>query len=348
MKAAVLYKNDDIRYDDYKMPEVKPGTVKIRVKAAGICGSDIPRVLNNGAHFYPIVLGHEFSGYVVEIGEGVTAIRVGDTVTCAPLLPCMKCDDCINGNYSLCKHYSFIGSREQGSFADYIVVPELNVVKYNPSIPYTQAAMFEPSTVALHGLFCAGYKKGYDVAIIGCGTIGIFTLQWAKILGARSITALDVDDSRLELASKMGADKTINTRLSRYEDKVIEITNGRGFGFVFDATGNVDAISCAFDIVANKAVVCCIGTPSSDVRLSVSEWEKLNRKEFILTGSWMGYSFPFPGKEWSLTAQFFANGQLKFDPAFIYKIYPMNKVREAFNEFKNSSNVHGKIMLVND
>lgn len=90
MKAAVLYGNEDLRYDDYPTPEVTPGTVKVKVRATGICGSDVPRVLHHGAHFYPVVLGHEFSGDVVEVGEGVTKLKVGDTVSGAPLLPCMK------------------------------------------------------------------------------------------------------------------------------------------------------------------------------------------------------------------------------------------------------------------
>ena len=147
MKAAVVCANEDVRYMDYEEPQVTPGTVKVKVKASGICGSDIPRVLQNGVHFYPIVLGHEFSGDVVEVGEGVTSVKVGDRVSGAPLVPCMKCDDCQKGNFSLCKHYSFIGSRQQGSNADYVVIPEQNAVVYDPCIPYEQAAMFEPSTL---------------------------------------------------------------------------------------------------------------------------------------------------------------------------------------------------------
>lgn len=158
MKAAVLHGNEDLRYEEFPTPETLPGTVKVHVRATGICGSDVPRVLHHGAHFYPVVLGHEFAGDVVEIGEGVEGFQVGDTVSGAPLLPCMKCADCQQGNFSLCKHYSFIGSRQQGSFADYVVMPAQNAVKYDPSIPYEQAAMFEPSTVALHGVFCNGYQ----------------------------------------------------------------------------------------------------------------------------------------------------------------------------------------------
>ena len=134
MKAAVVCANEDVQYLDYEEPTPGPGEVKVKVKCSGICGSDIPRVLHNGVHFYPIVLGHEFSGDVVEVGEGVTKVKVGDHVSGAPLKPCMKCDDCQNGNFSLCKHYSFIGSREQGSNADYVVIPEQNAVVYE--IPF--------------------------------------------------------------------------------------------------------------------------------------------------------------------------------------------------------------------
>lgn len=209
MKAAVLYGNEDIRYDDFKTPEVTPGTVKVRIRATGICGSDVPRVLHHGAHFYPVVLGHEFSGDVVEVGEGVKNIQVGDTVSGAPLLPCMKCADCQSGNYSLCKNYSFIGSREQGSFAEYVVMPEENAIKYDPSIPYEQAAMFEPSTVALHGLYCNDYQGGDYVAVLGGGTIGLFTAQWARVFGAKKVVVFDLVQSRLELAKKLGADEVI-------------------------------------------------------------------------------------------------------------------------------------------
>lgn len=347
MKAAVLYKNEDIRYDDYKTPEVKAGEIKVKVRAAGICGSDVPRVLHNGAHFYPVVLGHEFSGDVVEVGEGVTSIAVGDTVSGAPLLPCMSCTDCQNGNYSLCKRYSFIGSREQGAFAEYVVLPERNAVKYDSSIPYEQAAMFEPSTVALHGLLCNDYKGGGTVAVLGCGTIGIFTIQWAKIYGAKRIIAFDIDDGRLALAKRMGADVTVNTKLTDFKEKYAEDI-GTGCDYVFEAAGIPATMLLAFELAANKASVCFIGTPHTELTFTQKQWELMNRKEFKLTGSWMSYSAPFPGKEWELTAHYFATGQLKFDPEFIFKKYPLSKADEAFACFYHPEQVHGKILLINE
>ena len=348
MKAAVLYGNEDIRYDDYPTPEVTPGSVKVRVRATGICGSDIPRVLHNGAHFYPVVLGHEFAGDVVEVGEGVTRVKPGDTVSGAPLLPCLECDDCQSGNYALCRHYSFIGSRAQGSFAEYVVLPERNTIPYDPAIPYEQAAMFEPSTVALHGLFCNDFRGGEWVAVLGGGTIGMFTAQWARIMGAKRVVVFDLLDSRLELAKRLGADAGINSGKPDFLEQAMELTGGKGFGYVFETAGSPATIRMAFDLAANKARVCCIGTPHTELAFTPQLWERMNRKEFLLTGSWMSYSAPFPGREWDLTAHYFATGDLKFDPALIYRTFPLSQADQAFALYRTPGEVQGKIMLVND
>ena len=306
MKAAVVVANEDVQYQEVEEPQVTSGHVKIKVRYSGICGSDIPRVLNHGVHFYPIVLGHEFSGDVVEVGEGVTKVKVGDRVSGAPLLPCMKCDDCQKGNFSLCKHYSFIGSREQGANADYVVVPEQNAVPFADNVPYEQGAMFEPATVAIHGVFQNDYHGG------------------------------------------LGADEIINTKEEGYMEKAMAITGGKGYGFVFETAGQVPTMHMAFELAANKAHVCFIGTPHENLTFTPKEWENMNRKEFKLTGSWMSYSAPYPGREWELTAHYFATGQLKFDPGFIYKKIPMSQAQEAFQLFKTPGLVKGKILLSNE
>lgn len=348
MKAAVVCANEDVQYLEYEEPQVSAGMVKVKVKASGICGSDIPRVLHHGVHFYPIVLGHEFSGDVVEVGEGVTKVKVGDRVSGAPLLPCLECEDCQNGNYSLCKHYSFIGSRQQGSNADYVVIPERNAVPFDASISYEQGAMFEPSTVALHGLMQNDYKGGECVAILGGGTIGMFTMQWAKIFGSKKVVVFDISDERLALATKLGADHVVNTSREDFMKLAMELTGGKGYGYVFETAGQVPTMHMAFELAANKSHVCFIGTPHVDLSFTPKMWENMNRKEFKLTGSWMSYSAPFPGKEWELTAHYFATGQLKFDPGFIYKKLPMSQAQEAFQMFKTPGLVQGKLLLVNE
>ncbi|MCR5409458.1 MAG: galactitol-1-phosphate 5-dehydrogenase [Lachnospiraceae bacterium] len=345
MKAGVVHAREDIRYEDIEKPKAEPGKVVVKVKYTGICGSDIPRVNGDACHYFPNVLGHEFSGVIDEIGEGVTSVRPGDRVAGIPLVPCMKCEDCQKGNYSLCKHYSFIGSREFGSFAEYVAVPEKNVVKFSDDVDFVKGAFFEPATVALHGLERTDYKGGGTVAILGGGTVGMMTMQWAKIFGAKKTVVFDIVDERLDLAKRLGADAGINTLQEGFMEKAMELTGGRGYDYVFETAGNTITMKMAFSLAANKAEVCFIGTPTKELSFTVDEWENMNRKEFKLTGSWMSYSAPFPGHEWDLTAHYFGTGELKFDDSFVYKIQPLSKIAEAFEWFKTPGTVKGKVLI---
>lgn len=349
MKAAVVVANEDVKYLDVEEPKVSKGTVKVKVAVSGICGSDVPRVLHNGVHFYPIVLGHEFSGDVVEVGEGVTSVKVGDRVAGAPLVPCMVCHDCQKGNYALCKHYTFIGSRQNGSNADYVVIPQRNAVVFDKSISYEQGAMFEPSTVALHGVLQNDYRGGGTVAILGGGTIGIFALQWAKLLGAKKVIVFDISDERLALAKKLGADAVVNTLKEGFIDDALAHTDGgSGYNYVYETAGVTATMKIAFKLAAPKANVCFIGTPHTELSFPPAEWENMNRKEFRLTGSWMSYSAPFPGIEWTMTADYYAAGKLKFDEGLIGERIPMSKAQDAFQMFKTPGAVKGKILLMNN
>lgn len=346
MKAAVLHANKDVRCDEIETPKVSKDEVRVKVVATGICGSDIPRVHFNAAHSFPIILGHEFAGYVDEVGEGVEGLKKGDHVAGIPLVPCFECDDCKKGDYSLCKHYSFVGSRQNGSMAQYVVLPKGNIMKIDPSIPYEVGAFFEPSTVAIHGIFECGYEHGKNVAVLGGGTIGLFVLQWLRILGAEKITVCDIDDEHLKLSKKLGADNTLITLDENFYDNANKLTDGKGFDYVFVSTGSTEAMKTAFKIASNKARLCFIGTPTKEITFSIPEWENMNRKEFFLTGSWMSYSAPWPGKEWSMTEEHFAKGDLKVLPEMIYKQYPIEQTMEAFNEFTVPGKVMGKIQIV--
>ncbi|MGH2332389.1 galactitol-1-phosphate 5-dehydrogenase [Thermoanaerobacter mathranii] len=348
MKAGILYAKNDIRYEEYPDPVIKDDEVVIKIRATGICGSDVPRVLEGRVHYFPIVLGHEFAGEIVETGKNVKSIKIGERVVGTPLLPCFKCDECQKGNYSLCKNYSFIGSKRQGSFAEYIALPARNVIKLGPEVSFEQGALFEPATVALHGLYRVNFHGGEDVAILGGGTIGIFAMQYAKIYGAKRVFVFDIDNSRLELAKRLGADVTINTLDKNYKEIVNELTYNRGFGFIFETAGNPVTMQIAFELAGNKSNICFIGTTTKNVTFTPELLEKMNRKEFTLTGSWMSYSAPFPGKEWELTSHFFATKQLKFDEEIIYKKFPLSRIKEAFDMYKTPGLVKGKIMLVNE
>ncbi|MDR3155474.1 MAG: galactitol-1-phosphate 5-dehydrogenase [Deltaproteobacteria bacterium] len=351
MNAAVLHGKGDIRYERAPAPVPGPGEVLIRVRAAGICGSDVPRVLEGSARFFPIILGHEFSGVIEELGPGAEGLSEGlapgRRATAAPLVPCMECPDCQRGDYALCGGYRFIGSSLNGAFADLVTVPARGVVTFPDGVPFERAAFFEPATVALHGLLHAGFRPGGDVAVLGAGTVGLFALQWARLLGARRTAAFDVSPDRLKLALRLGADAAFDVTSGTCLEEAMSFSGGRGFGHVFETAGRNSAMSAAFEIAAGKATVCFIGTSSEDLRFGWRLFEKMNRKEFTLTGSWMSYSAPFPGREWAMAADRFGDGGLRFDDALIHRSFPMSEAAEAFGLFAEPAAVKGKIMLVN-
>lgn len=345
MKAGVVHAKDDIRYEEIEKPTPKAGEVLVKVKYTGICGSDVPRVLGTACHYFPNVLGHEFSGTVAEVGEGVTSVKPGDRVAGVPLVPCMECDDCKRGDFSLCKHYSFVGSRQFGSFAEYVCVPELNTVKFADEVTFEQAALFEPTTIALHGIERLDFKGGHTVAVLGGGTIGILTAMWAKAFGAREVTVFDIVPERLEFAKKMGATAGVNTLDKDYREQALALTDGRGYDYLFETAGATPTMKMAFGLAANKAQICFIGTPKKEISFTVDEWECINRKEFAMTGSWMSYSAPFPGHEWSLTAEAYATGMIKFDEGLVFKKFPLSKIDEAFDMYRTPGAVKGKILI---
>lgn len=344
MFAGVVHKPFDIRYEEILTPKPGKGEVLVKVKYTGICGSDIHRVNGTACRSYPMVLGHEFSGTVAEVGDGIIEHHVGDRVAGIPLLPCMECEDCKNGDYSLCKKYSFIGSRRNGSFAEYVVLPEKNVISVGET-EFEVAAFFEPATVALHGMRCAKYQSGKRVAIIGAGTVGTLLLQLCLIYGAKQIVMFNHSEKKLQRSIELGAHHGINTAEEDFLEKAIELTDGHGFDYVFETAGSSETIKTAFSLAANHANVCMIGTPKNEVAFSVKEWELLNRKEMYVTGSWMSYSAPFPGTEWEQVAEFFASGKLSIDKSFIFKTIPLSKIDEAFKLFATPGTVKGKILV---
>ena len=347
MKAAVLHGKDELRIEDRPTPRPKAGEVLVRVKATGICGSDLPRVFGDAAHHYPIVLGHEFAGIVEDVGPEVTKVKPGDRVAGVPLKPCFRCADCRSGLYAQCRHYSFIGSREDASWAEYVVIPEQNALPVDDGISYEEAALVEPASVALHALQLIGFQGGEQVAILGGGNIGLLALQWVKILGARDVTVFDLDEKRLETARLLGADHTINASCEDADDRWKEITGGRGYGIVLETAGAVETMRQSFDVAANRARVCFIGTPVQPLSFEPKLFELINRKEFMLRGSWMSYSAPFPGREWEMTLHVLRQGRLNVRD-IVFRKFPLERIREAFDLYRVPNMVKGKVILLND
>lgn len=348
MRVGVVIENEKVICKEIEEPQISDNCVKVAVAVTGICGSDVPRVWKNGAHNYPIVLGHEFSGVITEVGKNVKKVQVGDHVAGIPLVPCFECKDCLAGNFSLCKHYSFVGSRQQGSMAEYVVLPEENVIKISDSISLETAAFFEPSTIAKHGINLVNYQSGKTVIILGGGNIGSFMTQWIHILGAEKIVVVGRNKEKLERALELGATHVVSTLDEDYLEQLNAITNANGYDYVFETAGSNKMIELSLKIVANKGTICYVGTPTQEVCLDFKLWEKINRKEAILTGSWMSYSKPWPGEEWEATAREFESGRLKVTESMIHARYSLEDIDKAFALYKDNQKPEAKVLIYSD
>ena len=343
MKAAILYGPKDLRIEETDKPSILSDEVLINVKATGICGSDIPRVLGTASHYYPNVLGHEFSGVVEAIGDEVQHIQVGDHVAVAPLKPCHTCEDCLSGRHAQCKNYSFIGSRESGGWAEYVKAPKVNVVKLPDECNFVQGAFLEPITVALHGLYLMDFKPMSTVAITGMGTIGLLTLQCALLMGAKEVTVFDIDDKRLKVARQLGATNTVNTLSEHLDEDINKINGGQGFEMVIETAGVPATELLCLELAGTKASVMYIGTPHQSFTIEPRQFEMMNRKELTLRGSWMSYSAPYPGKEWPMAAHYLGTGQINVEPLIDRKI-TLEEMPTAFEAIEKRE-VAGKVIV---
>lgn len=250
MRAALWYGKKDVRVEEAEMPRVVPGSVKIKVKWCGICGSDLHEYLSGpifipvgkphplSGQSAPVILGHEFSGEVVEIGTGVTKLMVGDRVAVEPIVACGKCPACLEGKYNLCSSLGFHGlCGSGGGFAEYTVFPERFVHKLPDTMSYEQAALIEPMAVALHSVRMAGFKTGDTALVLGAGPIGLATIECLKAAGAKLVVVLQRKSVRQEYAKRSGADYVLDPAEVDVAAEVKRLTDGVGADAAFETTG---------------------------------------------------------------------------------------------------------------
>lgn len=248
MKAARWHGAKDIRVENILEPKVSKGKVKIKVEWTGICGSDLheylagPILIPTTPHplskeMSPLVMGHEFSGIVVEVGEGVTKVTKGDRVVVEPILSCGKCEPCKQGKYNLCDQLGFHGlSGGGGGFAEYTLVCENMVHKMPDGLSFEQGALVEPAAVALHAVRNSKLKAGDKVAVFGAGTIGLLVIESLKVAGATEIYAVEVSPTRAKKALELGATQVIDPTKENAVETIKKATNG-GVDVAFEVTG---------------------------------------------------------------------------------------------------------------
>ena len=286
MKAAVLYKPMDMRIEEIEIPKISSNEVLIKMKRVGICGSDVHFYLHGRIASFivknPLILGHECSGEIVEIGHDVSNLKPGQKVVIEPGFVCGKCFYCRLGRYNLCKDVKFYGAPPfHGAFAEYVTAPEQNVYPIPENMSYEEGAMIEPLAVGMMAAKMGKVSVNDAVAVLGAGPIGQMILQAAKVHGAPEIYVTDVIGYRLEYARKYGASEVINAATEDVINRIKDLTGDEGADVVIDASGAPSAIRQAVEIVRPGGRIVLVGYPSSDVPLPIAE---LISKELTLQG----------------------------------------------------------------
>ena len=260
--------------NEVPIPEIGPTDVLIKVEKAGVCGTDF--------HIYnwdkwaqnrvkpPLVIGHEFMGTVAAIGNAVRAVRIGDRVSAEGHIADLTCVLCRTGQAHICEHVKIIGVDCPGAFAEYIAMPEYNVWPLDPAIPDEFAAVFDPLGNAVHTVMAAGVSTK-SVVITGVGSIGLMAIPVARAAGAASVYAIDVNPAKLELAKRLGADETFDSRVPGLVDEIKRRTNGDGVEVLLEMSGSGAAIDLGLQMVRNGGTAALLGIPSDNININLAE-----------------------------------------------------------------------------
>jgi L-iditol 2-dehydrogenase/galactitol-1-phosphate 5-dehydrogenase len=298
MKALVLQEPGHLRYADVADPEPPaPDWVLLRVAAAGVCGSDIPRVFDGKAYHYPIILGHEFSAVVER--SPVPGFRAGDRVAVFPLIPCGTCPSCQAGHPAQCDDYDYLGSRRDGAFAELVYAPSTNLYRIPAHVDTYHAAFAEPAAVALHGVNKLDVRPGTVGAVYGAGPVGNLAAQWLRLRGSRAVYCVDVDERKLAIAQAMGF-HPVNPQQEDPVERVRRETDGRGADVSIEAVGLPLTFRQALQTASKRGQVLFMGNIHGDLNLPEAEFSAILRKELTIFGTWNSDVVPPFRNDWTV------------------------------------------------
>ncbi len=288
MKASRFLGNKTFAVTDLPTPHAGPGELVLRNQVCGVCGTDV--------HIYhgepgsadvnpPVVLGHEYSGEVVEVGEGVTGFAVGDHVTVDPNIYCGHCAYCQNGKKQLCPSMEAIGVTRDGGFAQYSLIPASQAFKLEPTVPWEAAAMAEPLACCLHGIDLAGIQVGDKVCVVGGGAIGLLMVQLAKLSGASQIVLSEPNEKRRQVGLQLGANAALDPTRPDAQEAFAQVLDG-GANVVIECVGNVPAVKSAFQFAGKGATVLLFSVPKVDATFDLPLFD-VYKKELTIKGSFV-------------------------------------------------------------
>lgn len=306
MKAIQITEPGKITIVERPMPEIKDNEVLVKVKAAGICGSDVHIYHGKNAFAtYPRVVGHEFVGEIMEIGTQVKNVKVGDRVAVDPVVSCGHCYPCRIGRHNVCKTLNVLGVHRDGGYQEYIAVTGTSAHKLPDHISWETAAMIEPYSIAAQVIDRGRLTAEDTVLICGAGPIGLLILQAVKMVGAR-VAIMDVVETRLNWAKEMGADFVINAKTSDLAKEMMSFTNNEGANLIFEATGNIAVLETCIHSVASAAGRVVVLGFSTDVvkipQVDIMSREleiigtRLNKNKFPEVIEWFAKGLVQPAK----------------------------------------------------
>lgn len=346
MKAHVLYGIGDLRWTDVPVPSLKTGEFLTRVRACGICGSDVARVFKTGTYHFPTIIGHEFSGEICEVADPAQSHLLGRRVGVFPLKPCFKCANCRQGKYELCTDYDYLGSRCDGGFGEYVAVPSWNLIGLPDTVSHPTAAMLEPASVAMHALTVAGVKEGDRVAVFGPGTIGMILCRLAVLAGARKVILIGRSQWKLDFAKEYGIDCVVNSEREDVVEAIQELTEGRGVDVAVEGTGASWPMNRCLDIVGHSGTVVALGNPQGDVQLEKNAWWKVLRRQLKICGTWNS-RFGTEDSDWVKVLSLLERGHLSLEPLITHRL-PFDRLKEGLEVMRDREVRSNKVMLLND
>lgn len=352
MKALVLHDINDLRLEFVEVPVLREKEVLVRVKAAGICGSDIPRIYTTGTYSFPLIPGHEFSGVVVRTGAGVDSRwKEGQRVGIFPLIPCKSCIPCQKRWYEMCRHYNYLGSRRDGGFAEYVSVPAENLIKLPNEVSFEEAAMMEPMAVAVHAMRRMTLMPSDTVAICGLGTIGLLLLMFlceagiGNSVNSGRILVIGNKEFQKQTVLRMGLPESsyCDSRFQDSEKWLLEQTDGLGVNVFFECVGKNETLVQAVNSTTPAGHICLVGNPGFDMNLKREVYWKLLRNQLTVTGTWNSSFTQEPEDDWHYVLDRLSCGKITPGMLITHR-FPLEDLWRGFHIMRDKTEDYGKIM----
>lgn len=344
MKAAIVNEFNSFTLQEVERPAPQKNEVLIKVKAAGICDSDIRQVTKEGSKHSSKIIGQVFAGVVEEIGNATSSLRVGERVAVVPFIPCGECSDCQGGNRHWCERGKRIGVQQCGGFAEYVVVPEENAFPIGETISFEEAVMLEPLARAAHGIEKLEIKMGDTVAIFGLNTFGLLTAQWLRQTGAKMIIGLDVDRNNLWEAKLHGVTDTIDVLHGSVEEQITQLTDGKGVDVAIECTGSSVAEEQCLLITKKGGTIGYYGQAPSNMMLRQQAIDNFFQREYTLKGLCDAYSAPFHGNGWAAALSLIEQKRLEPETLVSHR-FALTDIQQAFDLAMNQAITSWQVLI---